>query len=165
MKPTGQWKEAIGVGLRGLLGLWVGWLGMLKVLDPVTFLKAVRQYGLTENPWLLNGTAILLPWLEVLCGLLLILGVAVRGTAWLLTVLLIGFTLVVAWHGWQLHTLTQIPLCAVKFDCGCGTGEVRLCAKLVENVLLTAVATCLGTGIAGRAWALRYSLFGSERNS
>ena len=156
-----SWKGMatwLGTLVRVALGLWVGGLGLVKALDPVTFLKAVRQYGLLETPWLLNAVAILLPWLEVFCGLLLVAGVAVRGTAWLLALLLTGFTALVAVHGWQLAEMHQMALCAVKFDCGCGTGEVRLCHKLAENLLMLAGCMWLGTGRVGCGGALRYEL-------
>ena len=148
----------LGTLVRVALGLWLGGLGLVKALDPVTFLKAVRQYGLLETPWLLNAVAILLPWLEVFCGLLLVAGVAVRGTSWLLALLLAGFTALVAVHGWQLAEMHQMALCAVKFDCGCGTGEVRLCHKLAENLLMLAGCMWLGTGRVGCGGALRYEL-------
>ncbi|GIX50463.1 MAG: hypothetical protein KatS3mg132_657 [Limisphaera sp.] len=154
-KSVGVW---LGTLVRVALGLWVSWLGLVKAFDPVTFLKAVRQYGLLETPWLLNAVAILLPWLEVFCGLLLLAGVAVRGTAWLLGLLLAGFTVLVAVHGWQLAEAHQMALCAVKFDCGCGTGEVRLCHKVAENLLMLAGCIWLGTGRVARSGALRFEL-------
>ena len=63
-------------------------------------------------------------------------GVAVRGSALMLLCLLVPFTLVVLQRALALQSMLAIPFCAVKFDCGCGTGEVWICRKLVENGLL-----------------------------
>jgi hypothetical protein len=50
-----------------------------------------------------------------------------------------------------------LPFCLVKFDCGCGAGEVFICNKLLENCLLVFVACALVAGW-GRKLALRFSL-------
>jgi uncharacterized membrane protein YphA (DoxX/SURF4 family) len=158
MNRREQVRNWVGAALRVGLGFWVGWLGLAKVLDPVTFLKAVRQYDVIHSPWLLNATAILLPWLEVFCAVLLVVGIAVRGTSWLLACLLAGFTVLVGVHGWQLAAAQGLAPCAVRFDCGCGTGEVWLCTKLLENAVMLGVSVVLGSGRLGRAGSVRYAL-------
>src|SRR5882757_2322270 len=87
--------DLIALFARWLLGLLFIYMGLHKVQHPVEFLKLVRQYGLTDVPWLLNLVAAGLPWFEIYCGLLLVLGVAVRGAAVLLVAMLVPFTLVV----------------------------------------------------------------------
>ena len=64
--------------------------GLIELSDPVDFLKLIREYEMVPEsaPILLNSLAAVLPWVEVLCGLLLIVGVAVRGSALLLVVML-----------------------------------------------------------------------------
>jgi uncharacterized membrane protein YphA (DoxX/SURF4 family) len=116
-------------------------LGALKISDPVGFLKAVRQFGVVEDtsPVLLNLMAALLPWVEVWCGLLLVLGVAVRGTALTLVVLLVVFTWAIATRTFAIHGAGGTALCAIAFDCGCGTGVVNACRKLAENTGLLAL--------------------------
>lgn len=158
MNVPGTKAEWFGLALRWGLGAWMLWMGLVKVWDPVAFLKAVRQYELVSAPWQLNAVAIVVPWLEVFCGLLLLTGVAVRGTAWLLTVMLVPFTWLVWRHAWALHVGLQIPFCGVKFDCGCGLGEVYICPKLAENLVLTAGSAWLGWTGRGRRLALCYDL-------
>ena len=80
---------------RWLLGAVFLYLGLTKALHPVDFLKLMHQYDLTQNALFLNFIAVSLPWFEVFCGLLLLAGVAVRGTALTLTVMLVPFTLLV----------------------------------------------------------------------
>ena len=86
-----------GVGVVALAGLVVrngivlldfvkhnraeGHMGLNKALHPEAFLKLVRQYELVQSPLMLNLIAAGLPWFEVFCGVLLVLGLAVRGSA------------------------------------------------------------------------------------
>lgn len=142
---------------RWFLGGLFIYMGMSKALHPVEFLKLVHQYQLTDSSFVLNFIAGALPWFEVFCGVLLILGVAVRGSALLLVLMLVPFTIVVLRRALAIHTLQSIPLCAVKFDCGCGNGEVWICRKLAENCGLILLAAWLLAG-RGRQLSLRYQL-------
>jgi putative oxidoreductase len=142
---------------RWFLGAFFVYLGLKKGLDPAAFLKLVRQYDLVQTPLLLNSIAATLPWFEVFCGVLLLAGIAVRGTALILVGILIPFTAAV-WHrALVLQGGQGIPFCAVKFDCGCGAGEEFICRKLLENAGLIVLALWLLAG-RGRFLAVRYSL-------
>lgn len=142
---------------RWLLGIIFLYLGLTKALHPVEFLKLMRQYDLTQHALLLNSLAAWLPWFEMFCGLLLVAGVAVRGTALALALMLVTFTLLVLHHAQQLQSVLHIPLCAVKFDCGCGTGAEFICRKLAENSLLIVLSAWLLAG-KGKQFCARYSL-------
>ena len=145
---------------RWLLGAAFLYLGLNKALHPVDFLKLVQQYGITQNALLLNSIAAGLPWFEVFCGLLLLAGVAVRGTALTLLLMLVPFTILV-WHqALLLQAAQNILFCAVKFDCCCGTGEEFICRKLLENFLLILLSVWLLAGY-GRQFSLRFSLMKS----
>ena len=128
--------KGAGVLARWTLGGINVWMGLSKALDPVGFLKLVHAYGLTDAPLLLNLIAAALPWFEVFCGLLLVLGVAVRGTALVSAAMLVSFTALVLRRALALHAGGDLPFCAIKFDCGCGMGEVFICRKLAENAAL-----------------------------
>src|SRR5687767_10302591 len=82
-------SDVAAVAARWLLGAMFIYMGLSKALHPVEFLKLVRQYNLTDHYLVLNLISSALPWFEVFCGLLLVLGVAVRGTALLLVAMLI----------------------------------------------------------------------------
>jgi len=144
---------------RWLLGGLFLYLGLQKGLAPVEFLKLIRQYDLVQTPWLLNSLGGVLPWFEVICGLLLLAGVAVRGTALVLVAMLLPFTLAILRRALEVQVAQAIPFCAVKFDCGCGAGEVLICRKLAENTLLTLLAAWLVVSRHGRHWSLRHTLF------
>ena len=136
---TGQpnWKyTALNLStvlVRWLLGAVFLYTGLSKALHPVDFLKLLRQYDLVQSYWLLNSIAATLPWFEIFCGLLLLAGVAVRGTALTLAVMLVPFTFLVLHRALAIQSALGIAFCAVKFDCGCGTGVVFICHKLLEN--------------------------------
>jgi hypothetical protein len=134
-------------------------MGLTKALHPEAFLKLVRQYDLTTSSFLLNSIAAGLPWFEAFCGMLLLAGVAVRGTALLLMMMLVPFSLAVLNRALAISDLQHIAFCAVKFDCGCGAGEVLICRKLVENVLLMLLSGWLLAGF-GRHCAARFDLAG-----
>ncbi len=152
-----QKAETAAVLARWLVGGLMIYLGLHKALDPVDFLKLLRQYDLVQSPFLLNSIAATLPWFEVFCGALLLLGIAVRGTALVSLAMLVPFTALVLKRALAIQAASAIAFCAVKFNCGCGMGEVYICHKLAENGLLIALCLWLLTG-RGRRWAARYSL-------
>jgi len=127
-------------------------------MDPVTFLKLIREYEMVGNSVLLNSIASALPWFEVFCGVLLLTGVAVRGSALVLLGMLIPFTLIVLKRALAIASAEGIFFCAVKFNCGCGGGDVLICQKLIENTGLMLLALFPLVGL-GKKWALRFSLW------
>lgn len=155
---TGIARPAAAVIGRWQLGIVFIIMGLHKALPhPEAFLKLVRQYDLVTHPLLLNAIGAALPWFEVFCGVLLLAGVAVRGTALNLVVMLVPFTVVVIWRALGIAAATGLPFCAVKFDCGCGGGEVYICAKVIENTVLLLLSVWLLRG-AGRPLCLRHTL-------
>src|SRR5712691_4311888 len=116
----------------GLGGLFI-YMGLKKALHPAEFLNLVRQYDMVSSPFLLNSIAAALPWFETFCGMLLLAGVAVRGTAVVLVAMLVPFTLLILKRALAVAGAQGLAFCMVKFDCGCGSGEVLICNKLLEN--------------------------------
>jgi uncharacterized membrane protein YphA (DoxX/SURF4 family) len=166
MKPMNAWSpdtiDRTGGSWVWLVARWVvgGYFlysGFAKAIEPVEFLKLLRIYELTTVPLLLNLVAAALPWFEVLCGLLLILGVGVRGVALVTLLLLIPFTAVVWLRALAIQESTGLAFCAIQFDCGCGTGEVPICRKLIENAILMGLGVGLVVGRPSR-WALSHRL-------
>ncbi|MBI5386278.1 MAG: DoxX family membrane protein [Verrucomicrobia bacterium] len=162
-QPTST-RPALHVALvlaRWIVGLMFIYMGLNKALHPVEFLKLVRQYDMVHAPLVLNLIATILPWFEVFCGLLLVLGIAVRGSALMLVGMLVPFTLIVLRRAIAIHDAGGIAFCAIKFDCGCGTGEVFICRKLVENTLLTLFSAAL-LRWRSRKLCLRYAVIGDR---
>ena len=155
---TGLAPNAAAVLARWWLGGEFIFMGLHKALPhPEAFVKLVLQYDMVTEPVVLNSIGAALPWFEVCCGVLLLTGVAVRGTALNLIAMLVPFTLVVLKRALGIMADEGIPFCTVKFDCGCGAGEVFICHKLVENTALLLMAAWLLSG-QGRQLCLRFSL-------
>lgn len=153
-----RWRALLAVAARWSLGVLFIYMGWKKAMDPVDFLKLVRQYDLVQTPMVLNLIAATLPWFEVFCGALLLSGVAVRGAAGMSLVMLVPFTAIVLQRALALHAASTIPFCAIRFDCGCGAGEVAICFKLAENTLLMVLSALLLFWRQPRG-CVKYSLF------
>lgn len=146
---------------RAVLGVVFITLGVAKLEDPITFLKLVRAYQMVPEttPLLLNLIAAALPWLEILLGVLVLLGIALRGTGTLMFALLAVFSGAIFVRGLGLSESTGTPLCDVAFDCGCGTGVEYVCAKLWENAGLLLLSVVVMASRA-RTFCARGDLFG-----
>jgi uncharacterized membrane protein YphA (DoxX/SURF4 family) len=158
-----RFEDIPGVLARWLLGGLFIYMGLNKALHPEDFLKLVRDYDLVQNPFLLNSIGAALPWFEMFCGTLLVLGIAVRGSALMMAAMLVPFTVAVFLRALAIQSASAsaISFCAVKFDCGCGTGEVFICHKLVENAFLIILSFCLLSGY-GRRLCLWHGLSGRK---
>jgi uncharacterized membrane protein YphA (DoxX/SURF4 family) len=159
--PRG-WLDWMTLGARCALGGLLLYSGLAKAVHPVEFLKLIREYQIAAAPMALNSVAAFLPWFEVTCGLLLLGGVAVRGTALLALSLLGPFTLLVVDRALAIHAATGGAFCGIRFDCGCGFGEVLVCAKLIENGSLILLAAFLLARNRSPA-ALRFDLWDAAR--
>jgi len=74
-----------------IVGLIIGgifiYAGVIKAMDPVGFANDIDNYKIL--PWPLTvRLAFYLPWLEILCGLAVILGLLYRGGLLILTMLI-----------------------------------------------------------------------------
>ena len=140
-----QKTDASGLPLlivRLLLGGIFIYMGVHKVQDPVSFLKLIRQYEMLPEspPYFLNGSAIVLPWLEIICGAALILGMYIRGSAAILAIMLCVFTPAIFIRAMSIHATQGTPFMEIEFDCGCGAGIVVIWTKLLKNLGLLAIA-------------------------
>lgn len=123
---------------RLVLGGMFIYMGWKKAWAPEIFLKHIRLYDMIPDSayLLLNTIAVTLPWVEILCGVLLLAGVFIRGSALALLVMLVGFSIAIYLRARGIMAAQGIGLCDVAFDCGCGTGVEKMCVKLPENMLL-----------------------------
>jgi len=130
-------------------------LGVLKAADLGAFNKVIATYDLFPivPPQWINGITIYVPFLEIVLGMFLIFGLMQRAAFLVCCVMLVVFTVAVYNHGSMLQVAEGIPFCSVEFDCGCGTGVVKVCRKLAENSLLT-LGALLGLVFASPALAV-----------
>jgi uncharacterized membrane protein YphA (DoxX/SURF4 family) len=74
-----------------IAGLFI-YAGAIKALDPVQFASDIDNYKIL--PWPISvGLAFFLPWLEILCGLALVVRLLYRGALLIFTSLILVFTL------------------------------------------------------------------------
>jgi putative oxidoreductase len=89
--------------------------GIAKIADPPGFAHEIHNYGLVPGA-LVNAIALVLPWLEVVTGVALFLGIAKRSAARLLAILLLVFVIALS-----INLVRGKPV-----DCGCfGTSKVQ----------------------------------------
>jgi len=93
---------------RLLVGGIFVYAGVLKVADPVDFARNIGNYRLVP-PVIALFTALVLPWIEILAGALLVLGVFRRTNALLIAAMLVFFIGLVA------VTMAR----GINVDCGC----------------------------------------------
>jgi uncharacterized membrane protein YphA (DoxX/SURF4 family) len=100
-----------------------------KIADPASFATSIGNYRLLPQ-WSLEVIATILPWLELLCGLSLLAGLFVRGSALLLTGMLFIFTV----------AIVTALLRGLDITCGCFTQDPSAekigWMKVAENVSL-----------------------------
>ena len=116
----------IGIGLVMLAAA----LG--KIGDPAAFATQIHHFRLIPIG-AENLLAIVLPWVELIAGLTLVLGVHARSGAWLSSAMMVVFTLAVG----------AAVARGLDIECGCfGTADATHVGgmKLAENLLFTGAA-------------------------
>jgi putative oxidoreductase len=89
--PQNRW---LIVGLRYVIGFVFVYAAVGKIAEPDTFARAILNYKLVPL-FSVNMLALLLPWIELLAGLGMIVGVHLRGNALLIGGLLSVFIIAV----------------------------------------------------------------------
>ena len=112
-----------------------------KIVDPFDFSKAILNYEIMPY-WTINLTAIFLPWLELICGLLLFIGVSIS----IIKNMKIAFidisnNIIILMLLWFIFILAIAHIRGLDIDCGCGIGEKTLpLDRLKEDIYLLITA-------------------------
>jgi uncharacterized membrane protein YphA (DoxX/SURF4 family) len=108
------WFRDTGLFLAGrlLLGAIFIYASLDKIFKPALFAEAVYNYQVLPDN-LVNVTALVLPWLELLLGLMLMAGFWLPGAVFLSTLLLLAFS------GTLIFNLVR----GLNVSCGCFTTE------------------------------------------
>jgi len=81
---------------------------MVKIPYPAEFAEALASYQIVPY-WALNFVAVYLPWVELTCGLFLILGLSTRAASSIIAFLLVCFAI-----GQTVNLSRGVPI-----SCGC----------------------------------------------
>ena len=121
--------RAAGLLVRLVLGGVFLYAGALKSYDPHMFANGIDQYDLLPRGGI-NTAAIILPWVEVVAGGLLVLGIWKRASALVLTGLTTGF----------FGAITSVLVRGLKIKCDCfgpvGTSFVTGWNLVLDGTLL-----------------------------
>ena len=101
-------SEYLAFVLRLFIGVMFLYASTTKIAYPAEFAKNVEVFRLAPY-WMVNAVAVLLPWLELICGLFLVIGLGTRAAAAVVGVLLASFTIGIA-----INVMRDAPI-----SCGC----------------------------------------------
>jgi len=103
-----NFKSIISLICRLILGSVFIYAAIDKILDPYTFAADIRNYQILPVEYS-NILGLILPWVELFCGLFLIIGLYIRSSAILISSMLVVFIFVIS--------LAMIR--GLNIDCGC----------------------------------------------
>ena len=101
-------SEYLSVVLRFYLGILFLYASMTKITYPAEFAEALASYQILPY-WAINFIAVYLPWMELTCGLFLIIGLSTRAVSAIIASLLVCFAI-----GQFVNLLRGVPI-----SCGC----------------------------------------------
>ena len=112
-----------------------------KIIDPFDFSQAILNYKIMPY-WTINLTAIILPWLEFICGLLLFIGILISIVKNIkISFIDISNNIIILMLLWFIFILAIAHIRGLDIDCGCGIGEKTLpIDRLIEDIYLLIIA-------------------------
>lgn len=118
---------------RLVLGGIFIWAGADKILHPAAFAQAINNYQILPGKTI-NLTALILPWVELLLGTFLVLGIWLPGAVALANVLLLVF----------LGALVFNVARGLDVHCGCFSSSTEGDPATLWYLLRDTVFLCLG---------------------
>lgn len=130
---------------RWVLGILFLWAAASKLANPIEFLGSIYAYDVSLPDGLMKLVAVTLPWIELICGLLLMAGVWTETALSATTALLAAFVLLTG----------QAWLRGLSISCGCFnldifglTASNSNLVKLVESVGFAFIRNLLLLGVS-----------------
>ncbi len=105
--------------------------GIGKIANPTLFVSEIANYDMVPN-FSLNIIAMILPWVETICGVLLITGVKVRANSVITASMMFVFVIAV------IAAMAR----GLDINCGCSSTNPQKVGfpKLIENLVLLAIS-------------------------
>ena len=127
-----QWKQEgiLILAARLILGAVFIYASIDKILHPAAFAKVIYNYQILPGD-LINITSLVLPWLELVLGLFLMIGLFREGSVCMATILMLIFL------GVMIFSLAR----GLNIHCGCfststeGTGNVSMVWYILRDGL------------------------------
>jgi len=110
---------------RLVVGITFIWASVYKIIEPGDFAKSIWFYHLVPGN-IINLSAIILPWLELLCGVCIILGIFYRGSIVWINVMMVVFII----------ALTSAVMRGLDIDCGCFKAAKSSGGSTLNSLLL-----------------------------
>ena len=111
-----------------IIGLIFIYASLEKIAYPAYFAVSVQNYQLIPD-YFTNIIAVVLPWLELYCGILVLIGFWHKAGATIVSLLNIVFII----------TLTSAVFRGLDIDCGCyGAGSSVNISRIIEDLFLLA---------------------------
>ena len=122
-------------GCRIMLGIVFIWASWSKLLAPADFAHIIHNYQILPSE-LVYPAALILPWVEIVCGVLLVIGRFTKGAVLIVNLMLVTF----------IAAYASTAVRGIDIACGCFT--VSLQAVKRSYVLFFRDLLFLGSGIA-----------------
>jgi putative oxidoreductase len=139
-------SRRLSLVFRCLLGLLMLWAAVSKLANPTEFLGSIYAYELPLPRPMLQTAAVVLPWVELLCGLLLVAGFWSQSALLMVTGLMVVFVIATG-QAWAR---------GLDIACGCfnlhifGIQErVPGLVQFLESVAFAFFRNLLLAGVAG----------------
>lgn len=130
------------VFIRLFIGALFGYAGIYKINHLAGFSEAIADYEMVPY-WAVNTLAVLIPWIEIVCGILLLLGAYTHAAAIVIGGMLMSFS------GAILVNL----LSGSHISCGCfQTFEPITWKALGRDLLWLVMTACIFLGERPKQW-------------
>ena len=111
---------------RILVGFVFIYASIEKITSPAYFAGTIQNYRILPDA-MINLVAIILPWLELICGILLLTGVWHRSAALIVSMMMIIF----------IFAISSAILSGLDIECGCfGSGTSANWTRIIEDLFL-----------------------------
>ena len=110
---------------RVIVGATFIYASYYKIIEPATFAKGIWFYHILPGN-MINLMAIFLPWIELVCGIALIVGFQYRGAVALVNIMMIMFII----------ALTSAVYRGISIDCGCFKASQATDSSAMNSLLL-----------------------------
>tara|TARA_Y100001970_G_scaffold28452_1_gene34849 strand:- start:1264 stop:1746 length:483 start_codon:yes stop_codon:yes gene_type:complete len=106
-----------------------------KIVDPYEFSKNISAYEITPY-WINNFVALILPWIELICGILIFFGL-IQFFKYNSNFIDVPNNLIIIMLLWFIFILSIASIRGLDIDCGCGLDEKTTpYDRLIEDIYL-----------------------------